>query len=70
MEQSKLVQGDWEACLGIGEILDTDFKGEPANFCRKNKAPASLGVQLKISVIQCWKYTPFYIIYLVTDGKT
>lgn len=69
MKKPKLVQGGWEPCLGMGEILDTDFKGEPANFCRKNKAPASLGTQLKTWMIQCWKYTAFYIIYTVIDGK-
>lgn len=68
-EQSKLVQGGWKPSLRMGETLDTDFKGELASLCRKNKEPTSLGVQLKTPMIQHWKYTDFYIIHAVIDGR-
>lgn len=68
-EQSKLVQGDCEPSLGREEVLNTDFKGEPASFCRKNKVPTKLGVQLKTLTIQLCKDTAFYIMYAVTDGR-
>lgn len=68
-EQSKLVQGGWESSLGTEEILAKNFKGELASFCRKNKVPSSVGIQLKTLRIQRWKHTAFYVTCTVVDGR-
>lgn len=67
--QPKLVQGGWEPAVGTGEVVDTDFKREPAFFSRRNKVLTSLGCLTQDIKIQLRKYTVFYIMYAEIAGR-